>query len=131
MENSGTINMSCGTTVIPSRDASLGLVTTTTFPADKEITLVGRVHTAQNLNERGFPGAIFSDQGMDFAAMQIKVHAIERRHTGKTLCDLREVAKPSVPGAAAEFILAPFQNRLTFVDSKGRIASACAGRSAA
>ena len=87
MENSGTISMSCGTTVMPSRDASLGLVTATTFPADEEITLVGRVHAAQNLNQRGLASAILSDQGVDLAAVQIKVHAVERRHARKTLCD--------------------------------------------
>ena len=99
MENSGTIKISCGTTVIPSRDASLGLVHSDDVSRHEEITLVGGVHAAQDLNERGLARAIFSNQGVDLAAVQIKVHAVERRHAGKTLCDSRS-RKANVPGSA-------------------------------
>ena len=91
IENSGTIRMSCGTTVMPRRDASLGLVTATTLSRHEEIPLVGHVHTAQNLNERGLASAILSNQGVDLAAVQIEIHAVERRHAGKTLCDLPQL----------------------------------------
>ena len=68
IENSGTIKMSCGTTVMPSRDASFGRVTATKC-RQEEITLLGKVHAAQNLNQRRFASAILANQRVDFAAI--------------------------------------------------------------
>ena len=62
------------------------------------------MHSAENFDERRFACAIFSDQGMDLAAVQIEVHAVERRHAGKALCDSRS-CKASVPVRPARFII--------------------------
>ena len=44
--------------------------------------------TGQNLNEGGFPCAVFTAQGMHLALPDVKGHAVQRPHAGEHLDDV-------------------------------------------
>ena len=72
---------------MPSRDASLGRADRNDVVAEDEIALFGNVDAAQNLDQRRFARAVLAKKRVDFAAMQVKVDAVERRHARKALGD--------------------------------------------
>ena len=43
------------------------------------------MHAGENLHQRALPGAVFSHQRMHFAALQIEVDVVQRRHASEGL----------------------------------------------
>jgi hypothetical protein len=55
---------------------------------DAQRSGIGRDGAADDLDERGFSGAVLSDQGVDFSGEEIERDAFQRAHPGVRLGDV-------------------------------------------
>jgi hypothetical protein len=52
-----------------------------------DLPAVGREHAGQNMHQRAFACAVFTDQRMDLAAANFQIDAVERFDAGELLDD--------------------------------------------
>ena len=53
----------------------------------EDLPLFGLINTGHDFDQRGFPRAVFADEGGHFAGPEIKLHVLKGAHTGKNLGD--------------------------------------------
>jgi hypothetical protein len=61
--------------------------------ADFDRSGIGLVRAGNDLNERGFPRAIFADQAVNLPGAKIERHAFERVNAGERFGDARQLEK--------------------------------------
>ena len=69
------------------------------FATETELTLIGGMHAGENLDERGFPGAVLAEERMDLAGANGEVHRRERHHAREALADAAELEEFAHAGA--------------------------------
>ncbi len=56
-------------------------------PAPGDLAVVGLVGPGEHLDEGGLAGAVLAEEAVDFAGLDLQVHAVEGAHTGEGLGD--------------------------------------------
>jgi hypothetical protein len=67
--------------------------------ADEDLTFVGRLHSGEQTHQRGFAGAVFTQQDVDLAAMKLEGHLIESHDSGEALGDAAQCRHGNLRGA--------------------------------
>lgn len=50
---------------------------------------IGRLHTGENLDQRGLPGTVFPHKGMHLSRINIELDLIQGFHSRESLADIR------------------------------------------
>ena len=69
----------------PASIAACAVAKVTGCAVDDDFALVGLVDAGQDLDERGFAGAVFANQRRDLAGVERDADIVERLHAGKNL----------------------------------------------
>ncbi len=71
----------------PCADGITGFLNLEALPADQNLPFVRGIESIENVHEGGLAGAVFAQQGVYLAWVQIQVYMIVRQNTGEALSD--------------------------------------------
>jgi hypothetical protein len=58
---------------------------------EEDLALVGLQNSCDEIDERALTRAVLADQSMDLSRMEVKIHAIQSNHAGKSPCHIDEL----------------------------------------
>ena len=89
---------------MPRLMASVGDAIADRLAIQQNFTFIRMIHAIQDLHQRAFARAIFTQQGMDFTGLHVKINVVTGKHAGESLGDAAHFQAVDTGPARGEFI---------------------------